>query len=201
MFEQLRLIPNQLTALRLLILPLMWASALFGGTLLIGIGLSIGLVTDLIDGAVARALNQTSDFGSRFDSLTDQLLQLSAIVWVMMLIPEIFRENSILSIIAISTYLTSLAVGLIKFRRIANLHLYISKFGGLFLYIFLIHAFTTGQYSALLLWIAGITFILSSAETLILQLTQSQVDEHIGSIFLRYIDEDHPIRDWLARLP
>ena len=167
----------------------------------IGVGMTIGLVTDLLDGAAARKLNQTSEFGSKFDSLADQFLQISAVIWVIMLMPEIFSDNLFISLMAITLYISSLAVGLIKFKQMANLHLYLSKVGGLFLYIFLIHAFITGEYSDLLFTLAGILFILSSTETLILQLSLSRADSNIGSIFFRYIEDDHPIRYWLSRLP
>jgi hypothetical protein len=71
----------------------------------------------------------------------------------------------------------------------------------LFLYIFLIHAFIFGEYNYYLFMLAGILFILSSTETLVLQLTMQSVDANIGSYFLRYIDKDHPIRFWLSRIP
>jgi hypothetical protein len=58
-----------------------------------------------------------------------------------------------------------------------------------------------GRYSRFLFILAGILFVLSSAETLVLQLISSQVDAHMGSFFFRYMDEDHPIRYWLSRLP
>lgn len=201
MISNLKLIPNQLTAIRFLAVPVMWVCALQGQLKCIGIGLTVGLITDLLDGAAARKLNQTSEFGSKFDSLADQFLQLSALIWIFMLIPEIFTENLIISTLAITIYIASLIVGLLKFKRMADLHLYLSKVGGLFLYIFLIHAFITGTYSYFLFLLAGILFILSSAETLVLQLMLPRVDANIGSILLLNVRDDHPVRYWLSRLP
>jgi len=201
LIKNLRLAPNQLTAVRFLTVLVMWVCAIRSQLTCIGIGLAIGLITDLLDGAVARRLNQTSEFGSKFDSLTDQFLQISALIWVLILMPEVFSENLHVSLLAVTVYFTSLLVGMVKFGRMANLHLYLFKFGGLFLYMFLIHAFTFGEYSQLLFWLAGTLFILSSTETLVLQLTSTSVDSEIGSIFFRYIDDDHPVRTWLSRLP
>lgn len=197
MIANLRLIPNQLTAIRFLAVPVMWVFAFMGELRWIGIGLFICLVTDLLDGMLARRLNQVSTFGSKFDSIADQFLQLSALGWVIMLMPEIFSENLILSLLAIATYLLSLAVGLVKFKRIANLHLILSKVGGLFLYIFLIHAFYTGTYSQVLFILAATSFILSSAETLALQLTSEHVDAEMGTILFRFFKDDHPFHRWL----
>src|SRR5258708_4900870 len=159
MIDQLRKIPNQLTAIRFVAVPAMWVCALLNVHIYLGVGFVIGLISDLLDGAVARKLNQTSEFGSNFDSLTDQFLQISSIVWVLMLMPEIITENLLISLLALGTYFISLTVGLIKFKRLANLHLYISKIGGLFLYLFLIHAFMVDQYSQVLFMLAGLFFI------------------------------------------
>jgi phosphatidylglycerophosphate synthase len=197
----LRLVPNQLTAIRFFSIPILWVFAYHGKVTWIGVGMTIGLITDLLDGAVARKLNQTSEFGSKFDSLADQFLQISAVIWVTMLMPEIFTDNLLISLLAISIYLSSLALGLIKFKQLANLHLYLSKAGGFFLYILLIHAFITGEYSVFLFTSAVILFILSSTETFILQFSLSRADSNIGSIFFRYLEDDHPVRYWLSRLP
>lgn len=180
---------------------MMWICAFIGARFYIGIGFIIGLITDMLDGATARKLNQTSDFGSKFDSLADQFIQISSVFWIRMLLPEIITDNKLISLLALSTYITSLSVGLIKFKRMANLHLYLSKAGGLVLYLFMIHAFIVGQYNRILFWVAGLFFILSSAETLVIQLTSPEVDADSGSIFFRFVRADHPIRAWLSRLP
>lgn len=199
--ENLRLLPNQLTAIRFLAVPVMWVFAFRGHLIWLGIGLIICLISDLLDGPAARRLNQTTQFGSKFDSVSDQMLQLSALIWLILLMPEIFSENLILSLTAIFIYLASLLVGLIKFRRLANLHLYLSKVAAFFLFLFVIHAFLSDQYSRGLLLLAGFLFILSSTETLLLQLTSSSIDAGSGSILFRYLDDDHPLRVWLGRLP
>lgn len=201
MLSNLRLLPNQLTAIRFLAVPIMWVFALQGQMTCLGIGLTVSLVTDLLDGAVARKLNQSTEFGSKFDSLADQCLQLSALLWVIMLMPGVFTENPFISTLAVSMYIASLGTGLIKFKRLANLHLYLSKIGGLFLYIFLIASFLAGEYDKILFLLAGILFALSSAETLILQLTSTEVDSQMGSFLFRYVPIDHPVRYWFSRLP
>jgi phosphatidylglycerophosphate synthase len=192
----LKTLPNQLTAIRLGIVPFMWVCAVLGGRVYVGIGLVVALVTDALDGFAARRLGQTSDFGAGFDSIADQTIQLSSIGWVLFLMPEIITDNPIVSAIAIGTYLTSLAVGLVKFGRLGNLHLYLSKAGGLVLYLFLIDTFLVGRYNQPLFLAAALLFVLSSAETLALQLTSSEVDTEMGSILFRFLPEDHPIRRW-----
>jgi CDP-diacylglycerol--glycerol-3-phosphate 3-phosphatidyltransferase len=111
----------------------MWIFALTDARIYLGIGFIISFITDMLNGPIARKLNQTSNFGSKFDSLADQLLQISAILWIYLLMPEVFAENLLITLIALITYITSLAVGLIKYRRFADLHLYLTKLGGFFI--------------------------------------------------------------------
>jgi cardiolipin synthase len=201
MFNHLQKIPNRITAIRLLALPVLWILALTGARTYLAIGLLLSAITDVIDGPIARKYNQTSDFGSKFDSLADQLIQISAVFWVLILMPEVYTDNLWITIAAVGTYLASLTVGLIKFKRLANLHLYLTKLGGIFLYTFVIHAFLFGQYNRGLYLVAVLFLLLSHAECLFLQLTSSEVNAHSGSILFRYLERDHPLRYWLSRLP
>ncbi|MEX0626745.1 MAG: CDP-alcohol phosphatidyltransferase family protein [Chloroflexota bacterium] len=197
----LRTLPNQLTAIRLLVVPLIWVFALLEARVYVGAGLMAALITDAFDGMAARRLGLTSDFGSKFDSIADQAVQLSSIGWVLLLMPEIITDNLVASALALGTYLASLTVGLVKYRRLGNLHLYLSKVGGLFLYLFLIQAFLVGRYSQPLFLMAVLAFTLSSVETLALQLMSSEADGETGSILFRYIPDDHWIRRWAGGAP
>jgi phosphatidylglycerophosphate synthase len=177
-----RSVPNQITALRLLMVPLLWLLALREQAQAVGLGLAFCGFSDWLDGLLARRLNQTSPDGAKFDSIVDQLLLVSTVVWVAMLRPEVFQENQGVVMVSLAVYLLSLGVGLIKFHRLANLHLLLSRITAYVLYIFLIHTFLADRYSPLLFWSAWVMFTLSSTETLILQLISSQVDEHMGSL-------------------
>jgi len=184
MFEKIKSLPNQLTALRLLLIPVLWVCAFRGLSLWVGIGLAFAILTDFLDGFFARKLHQISSFGAKFDSLADNLLQPSALVWLWILKQSIFLDHPIIWGIAIAIYFSSLIVGLVKFKRFGNLHLYSSKFAAAITVSFAIHTLIASQYSAVLLYLALISSIISSAETLILQLMFNQVNEHMGSLFL-----------------
>ena len=192
MIANLLKIPNLLTAIRFISVPILWVCAFLQLPQYIGVGLILAGLTDALDGLAARKMDQTSDFGSKFDSIADQFL---------MLMPEIFNENQLLSYTALVIYVLSLTVGLIKFKRIANLHLYLSKLGGVFLFFFMVHAFITGQYNQSLYVLASVGFIVSSTETLVLQLILPRVNEQMGSIFFLFLADDHPIRKLAQRIP
>ena len=70
------MLPNLLTALRILILPFMaWAVLVDAGWAALAMFLGAGL-TDVLDGWIARRFGLTSPFGTMFDLLADRLLTL-----------------------------------------------------------------------------------------------------------------------------
>ena len=194
MLDALRKPANIATGVRFVSIPVMWIFAFMGNGVVLGIGLIIAGVTDLLDGLLARKLDQVSSFGSKFDSITDHTVQLSAVVWLALLNPEVFTENPVLVFSALGLNLLALLIGIIKFRRIGNLHLYLSKAVQPLFLTFVVHAFIFGQYSKLLLVIACVAIIVAYTETNVLLLVRNRVDEHIGSILFLILDEDHPLQ-------
>ena len=179
---ELRLVPNQLTALRLLGIPVLWGLALSGHALAVGIGLAVSFGTDAGDGFVARRLGQSSAFGARFDSIVDGILGPSVLAWLLLLEPHALLDHKALTAAWLGTTYASLALGLIRFHRFANLHLYSSKVGAVVQYAFIVDAFVTGAYEPTLFYMAVGVGLLSSLETLALQLLVDRVDEHQGSL-------------------
>lgn len=182
MIRELRLVPNQLTAARLVLLPVLWVFALRGDRLAVGVGLAISFALDFGDGFVARRLGQTSAFGSKFDSIVDALIGPSAIGWLLLLEPRTILDHKLLAGVWFGLTYTSLAVGLIKHRRVGNLHLQSSRIASVVQYAFLVDVFSTRNYEPVLLYLAIGAGIVSSLETLLLQLTRTRVDEHLFSL-------------------
>jgi phosphatidylglycerophosphate synthase len=177
-------IADLLSGTRLLLIPAIWVAAVLGNGRLVGVGLLAAGATDFFDGYLARRLGQESAAGARLDSLADNLLLISAMVWIELLHPEILSENTVLVLVTLGLYLASFSVGLMKFHQLGNLHLYSSKVAGGALYSFAVVTLMSGVYAPLLLWLALGAFMVSSAETLLAQLLSSSIDENRGSIFL-----------------
>jgi cardiolipin synthase len=67
-------IPNKLTILRILLIPF-FVIAILNGNSIAGIVLfSIAIITDILDGAIAKAFEQETKLGSFLDPLADKLL-------------------------------------------------------------------------------------------------------------------------------
>ena len=186
MSEDLKTVPNYLTTARLIMAPLLWMVALLRMPIWLGVGLIITGLTDIFDGYVARKLNQSTSLGSALDSLADNILIISMVIWLFLLRPEVLTGHPILLLAAISIALTSLLVGLLKFRQVANLHLYSAKVFGVVGHVFVIHAFLWGAYSKILFYSAISLWLLSSIEALVLQLARPQIDERMKSIIHVY---------------
>ena len=74
-------IPNALTALRALGVPVFLYLFLIAEQPIASfVVIAIGGITDYLDGKVARALNQTSDFGAKFDPTVDRLYIAAVII-------------------------------------------------------------------------------------------------------------------------
>ena len=175
-------VPNQLTAMRLGLVPVLWLLAVLRLPALVGIGLLLAGLSDALDGFIARRLRRRTAFGGQFDSLADVLLAASAVGWLLLLRPAIFADHPLLISTWLVAQLSSLAVGWVKFRRIGNLHLYSAKAAGIVQYVFFIQALLSDRYNQELFFVSIALAILTSAESLALQLGRTAVDEHIGSI-------------------
>jgi hypothetical protein len=96
--------------------------------------------------------------------------------------PEIFTGHALILGVWIAVEASSILLGWLKFRRIANLHLYLTKAAGVVAYAFVIYTFVAG-YNEIFFYVTVTLLIVSSLECLILQLFAPRVDEHMKSIY------------------
>jgi len=175
-------IPNQITAIRLMLIPIMWAFAWLELPAWIGYGMLVSSITDFFDGYLARRLKQSSEFGGRFDAFADNLVFPSALLWLWIFQPNVFLDNKLLSIMGIALYFAYISLGLIKFRQFANLHLYSTRIAAVALYFFIPFTLIMGQYNPYLFYGAITLFLISSIECLVVLLMISEFSDHLGSI-------------------
>jgi cardiolipin synthase (CMP-forming) len=182
--ERLSSLPNQLTALRLLMIPPLWVIAVLDLPQALGVLLALAALTDVLDGYIARSRKLATDFGSRFDSVADHLLTASTVAWLVLLRPELFREQWLPIAVWLALGAISLAVGWIRFRRLGGIHLYSAKAAGFAGYCFAVYLLVVGSYPVSLFYLViGLCYI-SVLETLVVQVTRSEVNERIGSVLL-----------------
>ncbi len=103
-------IPNQLTLLRILLIPVIVGIFYVPATVLSQHGINVlatsafalAAITDWFDGYLARALNQTSDFGAFLDPVADKLMVAAALV----VLVEFNRVGATVALIIIGREIT-----------------------------------------------------------------------------------------------
>jgi len=170
---------------RLAFLPVLWRWAATGQLRWLGIGVMAAFLSDVLDGQLARRLNQVTALGAKLDSAADALLEVSVLAWLLRFRPEMLQWPYVLLVAAaVASWLALVAVGLLRFGRFLNLHLYSSKAGGALGALFAMVALASG-FHPVLFYLALGTLTLSHLEGLALMLTRDEVDEHIGSLLRR----------------
>jgi phosphatidylglycerophosphate synthase len=178
-------IPNLLTGLRLLSIPVLWGFAFAGQNVVVGAGLALAWLTDALDGFLARKLDAQTAWGSRFDSISDFLMFLSGLAWVVMLRPEFVREHATLLLAWVGLGAAGYLVGWIRFQRLADLHLYSAKAANFAGFLFVAYLLTFETYPLALFYLVIGICILAAAETLLALATCDQVDEHMVTVLRR----------------
>ena len=180
-------LPDLISYTRLLLVPVVLALALFGLQFWTGIALLAGGITDALDGAVARKWKVVTAYGSRLDSIADTLMEISAGAAFILLRPDIFAAHQLVIGAWIALEVAWTVLAWIRFRRIANLHLYLTKTGGVLAYAFIVYTFVV-SYNETFFYVTAAVLIVSSIECLLLAMFAARVDEHMKSIYHAYRD-------------
>ena len=120
-------VPNLLSGLRLLSVPVLlvlaWSG--FAGSFLALFAL--GLLSDVLDGVLARRLGQESDFGARLDQWADFALWVCLPLAAWWLWPETLRREAPYVILAIVCLLLPTAIAYAKYREVPGYHTWSAK--------------------------------------------------------------------------
>lgn len=180
--KQLLTIPNLLSFYRLLIFPFILILILKNKEQLFAIFLVINLITDILDGYIARKFKMQTEFGARLDSIADIGTYILAISGVF-----VFKLNEIephlLSLyIFLLLYVLTNLFSLIKFGRFPSLHLYSWKIGGylqgIFFSILFLFDFYSFIYYPVIIW-----GILAFSEHLIIQLIITEMKSNSKGLY------------------
>jgi len=115
-------IPNLLSGTRIVLAPLLLALAWFGEGRVFLVGLCVSLLTDIVDGKLARKLGQTSELGAGLDSWGDFATYMSVPFCAAWLRPEFVRAEWMFFAAVVASYTIPVVIGFLKFRRLTSYH-------------------------------------------------------------------------------
>lgn len=127
MNQSLLTIPNLLSLFRLIAAPFLLYLAWIGEAEIFLFLLAISLVSDGLDGYLARRWHQESELGIKLDSWGDLANYMLVPLCAWWLWPEIIRSEFIIFWLVVANFSVPLIIGLIKFGKIPNYHTWSAK--------------------------------------------------------------------------
>lgn len=149
-------VPNLLSLYRLLVFPVILYMALTGNEKWFVILICISLITDILDGNIARIFNLQSDFGAALDNLADIFTFAMALVGLYVFKWTEIQPHAWLLYLFLGVFLFSYLVGFLRFGKIPGLHLYGAVIAGylqgLFFFVLFVFGFYTWFYYLAVGW-------------------------------------------------
>ena len=174
-------IPNIVSASRIGIAPVLIYCAWLGHENLFIIFLIISLLSDALDGFLARKLNAVTEAGAKLDSIGDLATYLVLPVCAWWLWPEIIQQEAPYVVIALSAYFLPLIAGVVKFHQIPSYHTYGAKAAAVIMGIAMLLLFMTDLN--IVFRIAAIFQAIVALEELAITIQLSEIKSDIKSIW------------------
>jgi phosphatidylglycerophosphate synthase len=150
--------------------------------------LTIGLLTDIFDGIIARRLNISSQRLRRLDSTVDQIFFISVGIATYIQCPDFFADNSLKLAVLIGIEALTYLVSFLKFRKEIATHSLGAKIWTLLLFAILIQIMVQCESTTLFticFWVGLITRFEIIAIILILKRWTNDVPTFYHAIKLR----------------
>ncbi len=155
-------------------------SGLFSSVAIILI--TIGLLTDIFDGIIARRLNISTTHLRRLDSIIDQIFWISIAIACYIRYPDFFHTNKIKLIILVSIEILTYIISYLRFKKEVATHAISSKLWTLILFATLIQLIATSS-STFLFNICFIVGVITRIEIISILLLIRRWTNDIPSVY------------------
>jgi len=149
-------IPNLISFYRILVAPLILYFAVTGQENLYVIFLCISLVSDILDGNLARLMNLQSDFGAALDNLGDILTYILALLGLFVFKWADIAPHAWILWTFLAVFVLSYIISFLRFGKIPGLHLYSAVTAGyiqgIFFFVLFVFGFFPWLYYLALGW-------------------------------------------------
>ncbi|EEI90849.1 CDP-alcohol phosphatidyltransferase [Sphingobacterium spiritivorum ATCC 33300] len=177
-------VPNALSIYRILALPFIIYAICVGDKPLFITLLSVNLITDILDGLIARLFHLQTELGARLDSLADIGTYIMAFAGMIVLERSFVMEHRIEFSLLIGMWLLPQLVSLIRFRRFPSFHLWSYKVTGyvqgVFIFTFFIFGVSTIYFYIMLV----ISFLAYMEELLLVSILPELRSNVKSSLFV-----------------
>lgn len=149
-------VPNAISFYRLIMFPVIFALIVIGQEKWFVVLISISLVSDILDGFIARTFNLRTRFGAALDNLADIGTYILALYGLFKFRWEPIQPHAWLLYVFLAAFLLSYVVAFARFKKIPGLHLYsVVSSGyiqGVFLFVLFVWGFVPWMYFVAIGW-------------------------------------------------
>lgn len=175
-------VPNAISLYRLIMFFPIMVFAYSGNESLFVIFFCINLVSDILDGFIARYYKLTTKFGANLDNLADMGLFISAIYGIIQFKWEELEPHLNILYVFFSLLLLTIIISLFKFKKMPGLHLYLSVSSAYLQGIFFFVLFVWGFFPWLFYLSLGVG-IVAYIEKLFVLLSINEIKEGTKGLY------------------
>lgn len=122
-----KLWPNLISGARVALMPAVLTTAIAGSRVWFVTLLAAALLTDAVDGFLARRLNAHTELGRKLDSVADYLTLITGIAGIALLWPEIMRRELPWVGLGLTSFFAVVVYGYVRLGRAPFYHTWASK--------------------------------------------------------------------------
>ncbi len=175
-------IPNILSLYRIIVFPVIVFSLVMKNDPLFTWLICISLITDILDGWIARAFDMQTEIGAKLDSIADMGTYIAAISGIIVFKSVEIQPHLFSFYAFVGLFIFSHLLSVIKFGRFPSLHLYSWKIGGyiqgFFFFVLFVFGFYAPFYFLMVTW--GISAFL---EHIIIQLIIKEMKSNAKGLY------------------
>ena len=160
-------IPNVISGLRILAAPVLLALIWLGQQNPFVCLLAAALISDILDGAIARRFGFVSELGSLLDSVADLLIFMVTAIGVWRFHPELVADHLVAFSLVVFLWVGGSAIDFLRYGRMASFHTLLPRVTTYVIVTFIGVLFISG-FKSWLLWAAVGLCVVSHVEEFML---------------------------------